>query len=165
MEMTLVLSQQEIIIRLFAAVVLGMALGVERTLAGKTAGMRTYALVSLGAAAFIIVSLIVGEWYLERTTLDPLRVASQIVVGIGFIGGGIIIFRGFKLQGLTTAAGLWVAAGIGMASGFGLYGVAISVAVATLLVFTILWYVEQKVVKRVMHENGTPLADHEDDML
>ncbi len=135
----------EIFSRITVAVFLGMLLGTERIMAQKTAGMRTYALVSMGSALFVVISMIVTEMYINRTTLDPLRVMSQIIVGIGFIGAGLIIFRDSKVSGLTTAAGLWVAAGIGIACGYGLYAIAILVTILTLFIFTALWYLEKKI--------------------
>lgn len=131
-------------LRLITAVGLGALLGVERAFARKTAGTRTYALVSLGSALFVLVGQIIAASYAAAglTTVDPSRIASQIVVGIGFLGTGLIIFRRTKLQGLTTAAGLWVAAAIGMAVGFGLYKIAVFATLLTLFVFTVLWFVE-----------------------
>ncbi len=148
---TIGLPLGEIALRLGLALVLGAALGLERTLAGKTAGMRTYTLVSLGSALFVLVSQLVVEQYLAEglRTFDPLRVASQVVVGVGFLGAGLIIFQGNKLRGLTTAAGLWVAAGLGMAVGFGLYGVALLVTALTLATFTLLWQVENYLDRRL----------------
>jgi len=131
---------------LILAAVLGMVLGAERVIVGKMAGMRTYALVSMGAALFVTVSLVMTEQYLGLVNFDPLRVASQIVVGIGFIGAGLIIFKDSHLSGLTTAAGLWVAAGIGMACGFGLYSIAIFATVLTLLMFSAVWYIEHRII-------------------
>ena len=131
--------------QLVLAVFLGMLLGTERSIAGKTAGMRTYALVSLGSALFIITSTIATGVYLPLLNFDTLRVAGGIVTGVGFLGAGMIIFRGSRVSGLTTAASLWVAAGIGMAVGFRLYAVAIFTTLLTLLVFTILWAIEQKI--------------------
>ena len=141
-------------VRLLVATLLGMSLGVERAVAQKTAGMRTYALVSMGAALFIVISEIISAQYAGQVgSLDPLRMASQIIVGIGFLGAGLIIFRDSQLSGLTTAAGLWVASGIGMAAGFGLFEIAIFATVLTIFVFTILWYLERK-VKLLVHPNG-----------
>ena len=137
----------DIFFRIASAMVLGMFLGMERIMAQKTAGMRTYALVSMGSAVFVIISMIVADLYFEKTNLDPLRVMSQVIVGIGFIGAGLIIFRGSKVSGLTTAAGLWVAAGIGVAAGYGLYAIATLVTMLTLFIFTILWYIEKKIKK------------------
>lgn len=136
-------SHITILLQLVTAMVLGILLGAERSIAGKTAGMRTYALVTMGSCLFIIVSVSVGAAFLGVVNFDPLRVAAAIVTGIGFIGAGIIIFRDQSLRGLTTAAGLWVAAGIGMAVGFKLYLIAVFAAVLTLFAFTVLWFVEE----------------------
>ncbi len=143
MEFITDLQTVDIFVRLVVALLLGMFLGVERAFAGKTAGMRTYALVSMGSALFIIVSIIIGEEYIGRTSFDPLRMAAQIITGIGFIGAGLIIFRDKKLSGLTTAAGLWVAAGIGIAVGYGFFDIGIIVSLLTFMVFTIVWYFER----------------------
>ncbi len=141
----------EIVMRLILAVILGALLGLERTLAGKTAGMRTYTLVTLGSAIFIIVSQLITDHYftLGVRAFDPLRVASQLVVGIGFLGAGLIIFQDQKLRGLTTAAGLWVACALGMAIGFGLYLLAIAATILTLFIFTILLKVEQFLERKI----------------
>lgn len=137
----------EIIGRLVFAVILGGAVGIERSLAGKTAGMRTYALVSMGSALFIIISDLVTQQYLAQgiRSFDPLRVASQIIVGIGFLGAGLIIFKDRRVSGLTTAAGVWVSSGIGMAVGYGFYTLGLFVAILTLLIFTVFWTLEEKV--------------------
>lgn len=139
----------DIFIQLFIAAVLGGLLGLERALAGKTAGLRTFALVSMGSALFVNISEIVGNQYAGISAFDPLRVASQIIVGIGFLGAGLIIFKESKISGLTTAAGLWVSAGIGVAVGYKLYSIAIFVTVLTLFIFTILWFIENKIKKEV----------------
>lgn len=140
MELTIL----DVVIRLVLAVLLGALVGVERTLAGKNAGMRTYALVSMGSALFIIVSVMVSFQFINTAGFNPLFIAPQILVGIGFIGAGLVFHRGDShTTGLTSAAGLWVSAGIGMASGFGLYTLALVAALLTLLVFTVLWYVEK----------------------
>jgi putative Mg2+ transporter-C (MgtC) family protein len=115
---------------------------LQRSLVGKMAGMRTYALVSLGSSLFVVVSQLVSGQFAGVTNFDPLRVASQVVVGIGFLGAGLIVKKENNLSGLTTAAGLWVSAGIGMACGFGLYFVALVATILILLVFTVLWYIE-----------------------
>lgn len=135
------------VIRLMVALLLGVVIGVERVLAGKTAGMRTYALVSMGSALFIVISELVSQKYIGLTNFDPMRMASQIIVGVGFIGSGLIFTHNSKPTGLTTATGLWVSAGIGIASGFGLFNLAIIATVLTLFVFVILWFVEDKVRK------------------
>lgn len=133
------------LIPLAVALFLGMMIGFERIFAHKTAGPRTYALVSMGSALFILVSEEVLRAY--AGTGDPLRIASQIIVGVGFLGAGMIIFKDSHLQGLTTASGLWVAAGIGTAVGFRLYDLAVIATILTLLIFTVLWYMEVRVKK------------------
>jgi putative Mg2+ transporter-C (MgtC) family protein len=102
-------------------------------------------LVAMGSALFVLISQIVSAQFVNLTNFDPLRMASQILVGIGFIGAGLVFHnnRDMKISGLTSAAGLWVAAGIGMACGFGLYSLAIISALLTLVIFTILWHVEK----------------------
>ena len=100
----------------------------------------------MGAALFIIISQIVSQYYLSIgvTNFDMLRVAAQIIVGIGFLGAGLIILKGSQITGLTTASGLWVSAGIGMAVGFGLFAVALIATLLTLFIFVILWFVEDR---------------------
>jgi putative Mg2+ transporter-C (MgtC) family protein len=133
--------QNELFVSLLIAMALGMALGVERFVAGKTAGMRTYTLVSLGSAAFVIISRLVTEQSASYE-FDPLRVAAQIVAAAGFLGVGAIFHRDNHLSGVTTATGLWVAAGVGMAAGFGLYQLALIVTILTLVTFVVLWFLE-----------------------
>lgn len=134
-----------LISQLLIALLLGMAIGTERSIAHKTAGMRTYGLVSLGACLFVIVSELMVSKYIGLTNISPLRVAASIVTGIGFIGAGTILFRDHHLTGLTSAAGLWVSAGIGVAVGFKLFLVAATATILTLITFTVLWSVEQRV--------------------
>jgi len=148
MELTLI-QNLNIFLQLAVAALLGGVIGIERSVAHKTAGMRTYALVSMSAALFIVISNVVTSQYIGITNFDPLRVASQVVVGIGFIGAGLIIFKRSKLRGLTTAAGLWMAAGIGMAVGYELYAIAVFVSALTIFIFTIMWAIENKVTKNI----------------
>ncbi len=150
MEQHLLISNTDLIMRLLVAMVLGVLLGIERARAGKTAGVRTYALVSMGSALFVAISMAVAGWYntSSAVVVDPLRMASQIVVGIGFLGAGLIVFKESHLSGLTTAAGLWVAAGIGMAAGFGLFFLAFVATLITLFVFTVMWFIEERYVEQ-----------------
>src|SRR3954467_3887596 len=105
-----------IYVRVLIALALGIAIGTERTFSHKTAGMRTYGLLSMGSCLFIAI----GELVVPSTvSANPLIIASAIVTGLGFLCGGVIIFQNHHLSGLTTAAGLWLTAGIGMAVGFG----------------------------------------------
>ena len=142
----------ELFYLLIIALVLGSTLGLERSLAGKTAGVRTFGLVSMGACLFILIARFVIPT-VEAVNYDPLRMAAGVVMGIGFLCGGVIVFKDSTLTGLTTAAGLWVAAGIGMAVGYGLLPLAFFATVATLLVFTVFWFIEHKVIPNGKNES------------
>lgn len=133
--------------RLAVAALLGLLVGAERSRVGKRAGMRTYALVALGACLFVVIAGTVSAMYSPRTVFDPLRVASQVVVGIGFLGAGVIFVQKQVLTGLTTAAGLWVVAAIGVATGYGLYAIAGFVTFLTLIIFEFMWYIETRFIK------------------
>jgi putative Mg2+ transporter-C (MgtC) family protein len=135
--------------KLSIALVLGVIIGTERVWAHKTAGMRTYALVSMGAALFIIISEMISLQYLGTGGFDPSRIASQIIVGVGFIGTGLIFSKDSKVMGITTATGLWVAAGIGIACGFGLFKIAIITTLLTLFVFVVLSVIEERLKKSI----------------
>jgi putative Mg2+ transporter-C (MgtC) family protein len=121
------LGSGELTLRLVVASVLGAAIGIERELREREAGLRTHLLVALGAAIFTIVSAFGFADVLRASTpsvlarLDPSRIAAQIVSGIGFLGAGAIIRQGLSVRGLTTAASLWIAAAVGMAAGAGMY--------------------------------------------
>jgi putative Mg2+ transporter-C (MgtC) family protein len=130
------LSWGEVLARLALAAVLGAAIGFERELREREAGLRTHLLVCLGAALFTIVSAYGFHEFLTSggavVRTDPTRIAAQIVTGIGFLGAGAIIRQGISVRGLTTAATLWVAAAIGMAAGAGYYSGAVLGTVLTL---------------------------------
>ena len=136
-----------IILKLFVALSLGMIIGTERVWAHKTAGMRTYALVSMGSALFVVISNEMIKFYSGFSGMNPLMIVSQIVVGIGFLGAGIIFNKDSKLVGLTTATGLWVSAGIGMACGVCLYSIAVVATTLTLFIFIVLWFIEERLKK------------------
>ncbi|MGB8815648.1 MAG: MgtC/SapB family protein [Minisyncoccia bacterium] len=157
------MSHFDIFLNLLVALCLGGLLGLERTFAGKIAGMRTYALVSMGSALFVIISQTATILYFSIATADPLRMISQIIVGIGFIGAGLVWHKSSKVTGITTAAGLWIAAGVGIASGFGFFAIA-SIAVGlSLFVFTFMWYLEKK-LKRFSY-NGEIESENEEGVL
>ena len=136
-------QNSDIFFKLFVAMILGTIIGLERLLAKKPAGMRTYSLVSMGAALFVVISEVISKNYhlIGTSSFDPLRMASQVVVGVGFLGAGLIIFQDSKIVGLTTASSLWVAAGIGVAAGYGLYSLAVIATILTLIIFTVFWSV------------------------
>jgi putative Mg2+ transporter-C (MgtC) family protein len=145
----------EIIIRLAVAVGLGLVIGLERVLVHKEAGMKTHALVSMGSALFIIISEFISLRYVNVAGFDPARIASQVIVGIGFLGAGSIILQGNRLLGLTTAGGLWVTAGIGMAAGFGFYSLAVIATILILFVLIVVYKFEEPIRKlSENNENG-----------
>lgn len=139
-------SQLQIFYQLVLAVLLGGLVGVEREYSRKEAGLRTFALVSLGAALFTIISfeLFKNVAGVQGVSFDPSRIIQAVAIGIGFIGGGIIIYRQFHFEGVTTATGLWMAAAIGVAVGTELYAVAIFAAVLTFVVLFVFRYIEHK---------------------
>jgi putative Mg2+ transporter-C (MgtC) family protein len=122
----------EMILRLLLASALGAVIGYQRERAGKQAGLRTHVLICVGAALFAIISA-----YGFGAASDPARIAAGIVVGVGFLGAGVILHReGGGVAGLTTAATIWAVAGIGLAAGAGLYIVS---AVATAIILGVLF--------------------------
>jgi putative Mg2+ transporter-C (MgtC) family protein len=134
------LGWAEILLRVGLAAALGGAIGFERELREREAGLRTHLLVSVGAALFTLVSAYAWtDWRFstkEGLVFDPTRIAAQVVTGIGFLGAGAIIRQGLSVRGLTTAATLWVVAAIGMATGAGYYAAAV---ITTVLVLVSLW--------------------------
>ena len=143
----------EFLIRLTFAVVLGFALGLERELTNKYAGLRTHILVCLGACVFTLLSIYGFPTFAQGDNViidqatgvrDTARIAAQIVTGIGFIGAGTVLRNGPMVFGLTTAATLWIAASIGMACGAGLYDVAVISTILSIAVLTIIRIFEKQ---------------------
>jgi putative Mg2+ transporter-C (MgtC) family protein len=133
--MTADLSLQALmIVRLVVAAVLGAAIGYERERHGHQAGMRTYALLSLGAALFTVLSI--DGFTGHGASVDPSRLAAQVVSGVGFLCAGAIFREGFTIRGLTTAAALWAAAAVGMAAAAGAELIAFA---ATAIALFFLW--------------------------
>lgn len=131
--------------KLFLAMLLGAVIGTERAiLAKQAAGMRTFGLVALGACLFIVVGNYANTAYLGVVNFNPTQIAAAIVTGIGFLGGGLIVFRHESQHGITTAAGLWITAAIGMSVGFGMYATSVFATILALLMFTGMWYVENR---------------------
>jgi putative Mg2+ transporter-C (MgtC) family protein len=145
----------EIIIKLMVAVTCGIFIGTERLLVHKEAGIKTHALVSMGSAIFVIISEIIIIKYGGVGNFDPTRIASQIIVGIGFLGAGSIILKDSRLLGLTTAGGLWVTAGIGMAAGFGLYSLAMISTILVLFIFIAMNIIE-KPIRKISEDIDSP---------
>ena len=136
-----------IAIRLVLAMIFGGAIGIERGKQGRAAGMRTHILVCLGAALATMIGLFTTE--VLGYSNDPLRIAAQVVSGIGFLGVGTILLKGrFQITGLTTAAGLWCAAAIGLALGTGFYEGALIVFLCAMLTITIVSRLESTINRK-----------------
>ncbi len=152
----------EFILRLFIAGILGSIIGLDREYRAKEAGYRTHFLVSLGSALIMIVSQHgFGEILdMPNVNLDPSRIASQVVTGIGFIGAGTIILHKQIVRGLTTAAGVWATSGIGLAIGAGMYELGISATILTLVGLEVLSFLFKSVgMKSSLVEFSTESKD------
>ncbi len=125
----------DFIIRIGVAGLLGAMIGIEREIRSKEAGLKTHFLVAVGSALIMVVSKYAFSdiVYEEHTSLDPSRIAAQVVSGVGFLGAGTIIIQKQAVKGLTTAAGLWATAGIGLAIGAGMYVVGIGATILVLI--------------------------------
>ena len=128
------------IAKLLLSLLLGAIIGIERRRKGQIAGLRTFALISMGATLVMLISIYIPQVYLGLKNGDPGRIAAQVVSGVGFLGAGAIIQMKGSVRGLTTAAGIWMAACIGLAVGAGMYLISI---IATLLIIFILVNIER----------------------
>lgn len=131
-----------VFVRIFASVIVGGLIGIERGMKHRPAGLRTYMVVCLGACLVMLTNQ-----YIFQTlgTGDPVRMGAQVVSGIGFLGAGtIVVTRRNQIKGLTTAAGLWASAGVGLALGIGFYEAAIAGALAVFSVMTLLQRMDNK---------------------
>lgn len=146
----MIIDDITMVVRLVISVILGGVIGFERQHRGKTAGLRTHILVSLGSClvAVLSVNLYVGVQGL--TNADPARLAAQVVSGIGFLGAGAIMKEGPIIRGLTTAASLWVVASVGLATGVG----AITGAIATTVLVVLVLEVLPKIDKRYSSDSA-----------
>jgi putative Mg2+ transporter-C (MgtC) family protein len=148
------IHEYELFLRLLATVALGGTIGFERERNEQPAGLRTHILVALASATFMVVS----EYfvYFQHYTKDGLinvdvsRIAAQIVTGIGFLGGGVILRSGMRIKGLTTAASLWLVAAIGMATGAGMYLLAVEVTILALFALEVLRKLVEEPRKRII---------------
>lgn len=144
----------DFIIRLFIATAAGGAVGLERQINNKSAGLRTNTLVAVGACIFVLASIFTTDH-----TGDPSRVIGQIVTGIGFLGGGVILHHGVSVQGLTTAATIWCSAALGSLAGLGYYLETAICAVLIILINTAFkkadkWFAGNRKQKEDKNGNG-----------
>ncbi|MBR1491242.1 MAG: MgtC/SapB family protein [Bacteroidaceae bacterium] len=135
-------------LKLLLSMILGAMVGLERRHKGQIAGMRTFALICMGATLAMLVSIYILERLFGWTENgDPGRIAAQVISGIGFLGAGAIIQMKGSVRGLTTAAGMWMTASIGLAVGAGMYWVAVIASVLIILVLTLLELCEKKLFR------------------
>jgi putative Mg2+ transporter-C (MgtC) family protein len=134
--------------RLVVAAFLGVLIGIERSLTGKHAGMRTYGLVALGSALFCLVGTFASYQLAYFSGVNPLQIAGSVAIGIGFIGSGVAMFRGEHPGELTTASGIWVVAAVGMACGFGFYTFAFIAALLSIAMFVVVSKIEHSLRAR-----------------
>src|SRR5215213_3788326 len=152
------ISNIELLERLGLSILAGLLLGFEREWKRKPAGLRTHALVSEGAALFMICSLLLGEELRRGGSVgyDPSRIGSTIVQGVGFLAGGVILTKGSRISGLTTAVDIWVTAAIGMLIGSGFYFIAVAATITTIVVLGPLKVLESRVrPSRSKHQDET----------
>src|SRR3954454_18329303 len=141
-------AQLGLVLKVVIAAVVGGMLGFEREIRGHEPGLRTHALVAVGAALFTIAGAYGFTDIRTDGSFDPARVAAQVAAGIGFIGAGAVLRSGGSVRGLTTAASLWVSAAIGVGAGAGVYGALAAAAVITLLVLVVLRMAKPKILAR-----------------
>jgi putative Mg2+ transporter-C (MgtC) family protein len=134
-----------IVLKLVLAILCGGAIGFERELSRKAAGLRTNVLICMGSALFMIVSRHIGG---GAPYTDPARLVAQVVTGIGFLGAGVILQARGSVTGLTTAATIFVVAAVGIAIGDGMFGVAILSTSLIIIVLVALRRVERFVIRR-----------------
>ena len=135
------------VFKMLLSMVLGAMVGLERRHKGQIAGMRTFALICMGATLAMLVSIYIPQEYLGLKNGDPGRIAAQVISGIGFLGAGAIIQMKGSVRGLTTAAGMWMTASIGLAVGAGMYLVASVASLLIILVLTLLELCEKQLFK------------------
>lgn len=133
-------------LRIFAAIILGGLIGLERGLKNRAAGLRTHMLVCVGACLIMVTNQFI---YQTTGTGDPVRMGAQVISGIGFLGAGtIMVTRRHQVKGLTTAAGLWTAAGVGLALGIGFYEAAAIGSLAVFIVMTLMQKMDNRVHRK-----------------
>ena len=139
----------EIVFQLILAVILGGLVGLEREYIRKEAGLRTFSLVCLGATLFTLTGVEISNLLIGKAGVefDPSRIIGQIILGIGILCAGLIIFRETRIEGLTTAAALWVVAAIGATIGVRFYFLAVFTTFLAVLILAGFRFFEEKILK------------------
>ncbi len=144
-----------IFFNLFGSLILGMMLGLERTMRGRAAGLRTYGLVASASCAMTVFSGYPHYWFGGTFPLDfypdPTRVIQGIVTGVGFLGAGVIMKDGFSITGLSTAASIWMCSAIGILVGVGFYGAAIMLTLMSVITLSAINRIEKYLPQKVSY--------------
>ena len=156
-------SETELVLRVVLAAVLGGLIGIERELSDHPAGLRTHMALAMGASLFGVLSGYGFSGFdasraVTNYQVDPTRVASTMVTGIGFLGGGAILKEGAKVRGLTTAASLWVTAAIGLACALGRFQLALATTAVVLFSLTVLRGPQRWLVRRMARISETVIV-------
>lgn len=141
-------TETEMAIRIVFAFLLGGVIGLEREMCRHEAGLRTHILVCVGAALIMLTSIRLFDIYKSQSAMDPARLASNVIAGIGFLGAGAIIRSRVGVRGLTTASSLWVVAALGLSIGCGLLKISVFVTLLTLAVLVFLRKFENALLKK-----------------
>jgi len=141
-----------ITMKILLAVILSSFIGIEREFRQKGAGLRTHILVCVGSTLIVLTSLHLFDIYKDVTIVDPTRMVTGIVTGIGFLCAGSIIRAGNQVSGLTTAATLWIVSGVGIAVGSGDYAGAVIVSIIVFIVLTFVRSIEIRINKSITKE-------------
>lgn len=142
-------------LRVTAALLSGMMIGIEREIRNKNAGLKTNALVALGAAVFVVISM----QFQSEPGVDITRVVGQVVTGIGFIGAGVILHKGTTVRGLTTAATVWCSAGAGCLAGVGFYKELVVLTILIIFVNVIFGAVDSFIDKKLDRDPRNKVED------
>lgn len=143
------ITQEAIVIRILASIIVGGLIGLDRGMKNRPAGLRTYMLVCVGACLIMLTNQYIYQY---TGAGDPMRLGAQVVSGIGFLGAGtIVVTKHNQIKGLTTAAGLWASAAVGLAFGIGFYEAALTATAGIYAILTILQRWEHKLHKRIRH--------------
>lgn len=157
------ISNNEILLRLLLSALFGAVIGLERERKNWSAGIRTHMMVCVGSALFMIISAygFSGMLSLSNVSIDPSRIAAQVVSGIGFICAGSILFlKQGVIRGLTTASGLWTVSAIGLATGQGMFFAAGIVTVISLIILWLMQLIEHRITKNFKPKNLHIILNH-----
>lgn len=152
----LTMSELQLAVRLVAASVLGMLIGIDRERHNKDAGLRTHMLVSLAAATFCVLALELSAASFRDTQADPVRIIEAVTAGAAFLGAGTIIYSRRQVRGLTTGVGLWMAGAIGLACGAGHYVIALFGVGLALFILTVMQLVSRALARDAAQKDAEP---------